>query len=364
MAPSAAVEIDPRLLRQLEEEYETLKNDSSGARGLVSPTPASARLLIPISDDTSLTSRWNHDVRPDPHPAGPPTDFSKWIKRRLRQAKSAGLIRVAKPTAARTLASAPAMSRPAKAYSPAAYDAEASSSAATTEATPARAPAQTPKPAPEPAPSPKPTAPAVQTPAARPDAPPDADAESPAPRAFSPVVFQPRGVPVARPRRRPRRRTPRRRPTRAPPLRTPRGPFRPHGRLGALVRRGRLGRRRRRRDSPARRRVGPHGANGRRRGRTRAAHGRGDRPRAARHGAPIGGDGRASRGPRRRHRLSRIRHPRRASGGARRSRREIPRGGRASATRDRVGDEEQGTGGVAQRARRAHARAGTRGARG
>ena len=195
MAPSAAVEIDPRLLRQLEEEYETLKNDSSGARGLVSPTPASARLLIPISDDMSLTSRWNHDVRPDPHPAGPPTDFSKWIKRRLRQAKSAGLIRVAKPTAARTLASAPAVSRPAKAYSPAAYDAEASSSAATTEATPARAPAQTPKPAPEPAPSPKHTAPAVQTPAERPDAPPDADAESPAPRAFSPVVFQPRGTP-------------------------------------------------------------------------------------------------------------------------------------------------------------------------
>jgi hypothetical protein len=193
MAPSAAVEIDPRLLRQLEEEYETLKNDSSGARGLVSPTPASARLLIPVSDDTSLTSRLNHDVRPGPHPAGPPTDFSKWIKRRLRQAKSAGLIRVAKPTAARTLASAPAVSRPAKAYSPAAYDAEASSSAATTEATPARAPARTPKPAPEPAPSPKPTAPAVQAPAERPDAP--LDAESPAPRAFSPVVFQPRGTP-------------------------------------------------------------------------------------------------------------------------------------------------------------------------
>jgi hypothetical protein len=31
MAPnSSAVEIDPRLLRQLEEEYEALKNDSSG----------------------------------------------------------------------------------------------------------------------------------------------------------------------------------------------------------------------------------------------------------------------------------------------------------------------------------------------
>ena len=75
------------------------------------------------------------------------------------------------------------MSRPAKAYVPAAYDAEASSSAATTEATPTRAP--------EPAPSLE----AVDTPAARPDAPPDAQAESPAPRAFSPVVFQPRGVP-------------------------------------------------------------------------------------------------------------------------------------------------------------------------
>ena len=97
------------------------------------------------------------------------------------------------------------MSRPAKAYVPAAYDAEASSSAATTEATPTRAPARTPArtpesaraPArtPEPAPEPAPSLEAVDTPAARPDAPPDAQAESPAPRAFSPVVFQPRGVP-------------------------------------------------------------------------------------------------------------------------------------------------------------------------
>ena len=31
-AASAAVEIDPRLLRQLEEEYESLKSTSSGAR--------------------------------------------------------------------------------------------------------------------------------------------------------------------------------------------------------------------------------------------------------------------------------------------------------------------------------------------
>jgi hypothetical protein len=50
MAPnSSAVEIDPRLLRQLEEEYEALKNDSSGAsrfrdetrRAVRGPTPES-----------------------------------------------------------------------------------------------------------------------------------------------------------------------------------------------------------------------------------------------------------------------------------------------------------------------------------
>ena len=68
MAPSAAVEIDPRLLRQLEEEYETLKNDSSGARGLVPPTRASARLLVPISDDPTLTSRWTTTFAPTPTP--------------------------------------------------------------------------------------------------------------------------------------------------------------------------------------------------------------------------------------------------------------------------------------------------------
>ena len=75
MAPSAAVEIDPRLLRQLEEEYETLKNDSSGARGLVPPTRASARLLVPISDDPTLTSRWTTTFAPTPTPQALPRTF-------------------------------------------------------------------------------------------------------------------------------------------------------------------------------------------------------------------------------------------------------------------------------------------------
>ncbi|EEH57585.1 uncharacterized protein MICPUCDRAFT_46953 [Micromonas pusilla CCMP1545] len=57
MAPAtAAVEIDPRLLRQLEDEYESLKNDRTG----------------------------------------PPVDFAKWIRGRLKEAKHAGLIRVAR----------------------------------------------------------------------------------------------------------------------------------------------------------------------------------------------------------------------------------------------------------------------------
>jgi hypothetical protein len=56
MAPaSAAVEIDPRLLRQLEDEYESLKNDSSGARGVEtgglgpSRRPATLRAVSPRS---------------------------------------------------------------------------------------------------------------------------------------------------------------------------------------------------------------------------------------------------------------------------------------------------------------------------
>ena len=44
MAPnSSAVEIDPRLLRQLEEEYEALKNDSSGASRFRDETRPSSR---------------------------------------------------------------------------------------------------------------------------------------------------------------------------------------------------------------------------------------------------------------------------------------------------------------------------------
>ena len=44
MAPnSSAVEIDPRLLRQLEEEYEALKNASSGASRVRDETRPSSR---------------------------------------------------------------------------------------------------------------------------------------------------------------------------------------------------------------------------------------------------------------------------------------------------------------------------------
>ena len=347
MAPSAAVEIDPRLLRQLEEEYETLKNDSSGARGLGS-NGASARLLSPSSTMTEGSRRRSGPRRsPRPPPRGPPTDFSKWIKRRLRQAKSAGLARVAKPTAARADpvrargeparlraprragcwrprppddGRIPARARPARATSDANPRARATRAVARTRAVLARS-------GPHPTRR-SPTRPRTPKPMFR------------AP-GLLPVVFQPRGVPSPD------------KDDRADDARRARSCARNgfqslHDGFRALDYsagdsvRGRLARRRRRTRIPrpgaemadrmARTVVGV-GERARRMAEATALAQHDMARRLAETGAPrVGrGDGTVSRGydPC----LSR-------SGGARRSRREDSRGGRASATRTRVGDEE------------------------
>ena len=105
-AAAAAVEIDPRLLRQLEEEYESLKSTSAGARP--PPTRDTPRAI--------RESRTSDDALNDDPPlsAGAPVDFASWIKRRLREAKSSGLIRIAKttPPAKPAAKKAPASAKP------------------------------------------------------------------------------------------------------------------------------------------------------------------------------------------------------------------------------------------------------------
>ena len=105
-AAAAAVEIDPRLLRQLEEEYESLKSTSAGAR----PPPTRD---TPRAIRESRTSDDAFNVDP-PLSAGAPVDFASWIKRRLREAKSSGLIRIAKttPPAKPAAKKAPASAKP------------------------------------------------------------------------------------------------------------------------------------------------------------------------------------------------------------------------------------------------------------
>ena len=79
MAPdSAAVEIDPRLLRQLEEEYEALKNDSSGASRFRDETRPSSRPRPHAEIASSLGSRANAvaSVR-FPHPRPPPSSQAR-----------------------------------------------------------------------------------------------------------------------------------------------------------------------------------------------------------------------------------------------------------------------------------------------
>ncbi|ACO63160.1 predicted protein [Micromonas commoda] len=160
-AAAAAVEIDPRLLRQLEEEYESLKSTSAGA----------------------------------------PVDFASWIKRRLREAKSSGLIRIAKttPPAKPAAKKAPASAKPGPsmghaprpiasstpALAPARYDPNRYTRGADT---PADAPHAAEgggtvfKAAPAPAPA--------RTPERRPTPVTTADPPTPADE-FSPSVFQP-----------------------------------------------------------------------------------------------------------------------------------------------------------------------------
>ena len=88
MAPnSSAVEIDPRLLRQLEEEYEALKNASSGASRFRDETRPSSRPRPHAEIASSLGTRADSAVsrtRVLLLLAGAPVDFAVWIKKRLK----------------------------------------------------------------------------------------------------------------------------------------------------------------------------------------------------------------------------------------------------------------------------------------
>ena len=192
-AAAAAVEIDPRLLRQLEEEYESLKSTSAGAR----PPPTRD---TPRAIRESRTSDDAFNVDP-PLSAGAPVDFASWIKRRLREAKSSGLIRIAKttPPAKPAAKKAPASAKPGPsmghaprpiasstpALAPARYDPNRYTRGADT---PADAPHAAEgggtvfKAAPAPAPA--------RTPERRPTPVTTADPPTPADE-FSPSVFQP-----------------------------------------------------------------------------------------------------------------------------------------------------------------------------
>lgn len=194
-AAAAAVEIDPRLLRQLEEEYESLKSTSAGAR----PPPTRD---TPRAIRESRTSDDAFNVDP-PLSAGAPVDFASWIKRRLREAKSSGLIRIAKttPPAKPAAKKAPASAKPGPsmghaprpiasstpALAPARYDPNRYTRGADT---PADAPHVAEgggtvfKAVPAPAPAP------ARTPERRPTPVTTADPPTPADE-FSPSVFQP-----------------------------------------------------------------------------------------------------------------------------------------------------------------------------
>ena len=197
-AAAAAVEIDPRLLRQLEEEYESLKSTSAGARP--PPTRDTPRAI--------RESRTSDDALNDDPPlsAGAPVDFASWIKRRLREAKSSGLIRIAKttPPAKPAAKKAPASAKPGPsmghaprpiasstpALAPARYDPNRYTRGADTlpDAPTAPAGGTVFKAAPAPAPARTPERRATPVTMADPPTPEDIDERD---GEFSPSVFQP-----------------------------------------------------------------------------------------------------------------------------------------------------------------------------